>query len=364
MVVVRKVDAERIGRRAVIPPAATRSRRFAVLTISAVAALLGACATTPEPARAPSSEPARVPSSVTSPAPRPAEPPAAVTPQPPTPETASAPPIATAPPTALPAPAPARPELRVCADPDDLPYSDDSGRGFDNAVGEIAARVLGMTLVYEWERGARDRAADLLDSRACDAVIGVPSDRPAGLMTAPYYRTPWLLVQRAGRTTVRRLDDPVLRKMKIGVQLPGRELGATAAGRALLQAGLAANVVPFPMVRPEGSPPGTIVNAVARGALDVALVAGPQAAFFASSASPRVTATRATPAPAPGRNARREVRHDATLERDVAIAVARDRRRLRDALDLVLERHRGEIDRTLAAYAVPRVDAATPRAAQ
>jgi mxaJ protein len=355
MVVVR-TDAGRIGRRAVTAPRSTRSRWRTVLTTTVLGAALAACATTPPPAPAP--------------APRATAPAAPVAPQPAPPEAAAAPPIATAPPTPLPAPPaqPARPELRMCADPDDLPYADDSGRGFDNAVGELAARVLNMTLVWEWERGARDRAADLLDSRACDAVLGVPSDRPAGLMTRPYYRTPWLLVQRPGRTTVRRLDDPVLRKMKIGVQLPGRELAATAAGRALVQAGLAANAVPFPMVRPEGTPPGAIVTAVARGALDVALVAGPQAAFFASSASPRVIATPVATAPAAGRDARREVRRDArqevTLERDVAIAVARDRRRLRDALDLVLDRYRAEIDRTLAAYAVPRADGGSSAAAR
>jgi mxaJ protein len=106
-----------------------------------------------------------------------------------------------------------RPErvLRVCADPNNLPFSSEHTPGFENQIASVLARQLGARLSYTWWAQRRGFFRNTLKAKACDVVIGVPVGLAMARTTAPYYRSAYAFVTRADRgLTVRSLDDPRL----------------------------------------------------------------------------------------------------------------------------------------------------------
>jgi mxaJ protein len=246
----------------------------------------------------------------------------------------------------------ARPEqLRVCADPDNLPYSRQDGSGFENRIAELAAQDLGVPLRYEWLPDRRGFVRKTMGADLCDVIIGVPAAFERTVNTRPYYRSRYVWVERArDGIAPSSFDDPRLARLRIGVQLIGNDLAASPPGYALARHGLTGNVVGFPIV---GAQPAAqrIVEALAAGSIDGALVWGPQAGFFASRA-PVAMRIRAVPAPADLRGQ--------PFEFAIAMGVRRADAGLRLALDDFISRRQHDIDRILAEYAVPTQGSATP----
>jgi len=238
--------------------------------------------------------------------------------------------------------------LRVCADPNALPYSNERGEGFENAVVRVVAAELGRRVEYTWWAQRRGFIRNTLGARRCDVLAGVPAGYGPTLTTAPYYRSTYVLVQRADAAEpVRSLDDPALRQRRIGVQLVGADGIETPPAHALLQRGIVDNVRGFPVyadyTRPE--PTAAIVQAVADGAIDLALVWGPLAGYFARRAPVPLSVTPLAPAPPPPN----------TFVFAMAMGVRRGDVELRDALDGALAHRRDDIARILDAYGVPRL---------
>ncbi|HEV8239847.1 MAG TPA: quinoprotein dehydrogenase-associated putative ABC transporter substrate-binding protein [Thermoanaerobaculia bacterium] len=256
--------------------------------------------------------------------------------------------------TARAAAAHAVPVLRVCADPNNLPFTDRARRGFEDRILEVVAAELGARLEYTWWAQRRGFLRNTLKARRCDLVAGMPSGGEGMLATAPYYRSSYVFVtRREARVKPRSLDDPALRDLRIGVQLVGDDYASSPPGFALARRGIVDNVRGYLVYGDyrEESPPAEIVRAVARGDVDVALVWGPLAGYWA----------RRQPVPlevAPIEAAAQ----DAALPMafDVAMGVRKRDARLRDRVDAALARRRGDVDRILAEYGVPRV-AARPR---
>ena len=241
-------------------------------------------------------------------------------------------------------------ELRVCADPDNPPFSRADGSGFENRIATLVASELHADLRYYWLPDRRGFARKTLGAGHCDVIVGVPT--PAGhlLTTAPYYRGAYMFVYRS--RWLRRLtsfDDPRLRSLRIGVALVGNDLAATPPVHALARRGIVANVVGFPVAgaRPVAE---RMMEALGEGKLDVAVVWGPQTGYFARRA---VTPIALTAVPADGTG---------PVEFDIGMGVRRDDRALRDDLDGALDRARPAIDAVLAEYAVPRADRQRARA--
>jgi mxaJ protein len=233
--------------------------------------------------------------------------------------------------------------LRVCADPDNLPYSRADGSGFENRIAELVAAELHRPLEYAWLPDRRGFVRKTLGAQLCDVVIGVPAGFERTANTQPYYRSAYVLVERAGDAPLRSFDDPRLATMRVGVQLIGNDLAASPPGWLLAQRGYTRNVRGFPLAGDEPSAQRAVA-AIARGELDAALLWGPQAGYFAQrDAVPMRIVRLAAPA-------------DAHLEFAIAMGVRRGDTALRDALDDVLRRRRADIDRILADYGVPRVD--------
>lgn len=235
--------------------------------------------------------------------------------------------------------------LRVCADPDNLPYSNERGEGFENRIAEVVADELHAELRYEWFPSLRGFVRKTMGAGLCDVFIGVPSDFERVMTTRPYYRSAYVFISRRD-TPIASFDDPRLAKVHVGVQLIGNDLAATPPGHALAARGITEHVEGFPMM---GHGPATqrIVEALAEGRLDTALAWGPQAGYFAARAGvPLRVSIAAAPPEAAGM----------PFEFAMSMGVKRGNKQLRDELDAVIEKRRADIDAILAEYHVPRTD--------
>lgn len=234
-------------------------------------------------------------------------------------------------------------ELRVCADPDNLPFSRDDGTGFENRIADLVAAHLHADLRYYWLPDRRGFLRKTLNARECDLVMGLPAQSERALTTQPYYRGTYVFVYRdevGGR--LESLDDPRLRSLRIGVALVGNDLAATPPAMALAQRGIVGNVTGFPMFG-EGSIGQRMTNAVREGAIDVAVLWGPQAGYYARRGGPALTVTPIAPSPGVA----------GTF--DIAMGVRRDDAALRDEIAGALAVLKPQIDAVLDSYAVARV---------
>jgi mxaJ protein len=241
--------------------------------------------------------------------------------------------------------------LRVCADPDNLPYSHADGSGFENRIARLVAEDFGLALEFTWLPDRRGFVRKTLGTGHCDLIVGVPAGFERTLNTRPYYRSSYMLVEPAGDgAPPASFDDARLRRWRMGVQLVGDDMASTPPAHALARAGAVQNVVGYPV---PGEQPAAqrIVQALARGELDAAFVWGPQASYYAAR-SPRALQLHYVPPPtASGQQ---------TFTFAIAMGVRRGDAVLRDRLDDFIARRQADIDRILADYGVPRAEGLAP----
>jgi mxaJ protein len=249
---------------------------------------------------------------------------------------------------AEPAPASA-PELRVCADPANLPYSQRDGSGFENRIARLVAEDLGMRLSWFWQEQTRGFVRKTMGAGECDLFVGVPAGFDKVLATRPYYRSSYVAVTRHGEPPFAGFDPAQLRARRFGVQLIGNDLAASPPGAALAARGAVDNVTGF-LVYGEGPAGKRMVDAVAAKDIDVALVWGPQAGRFARRSAVRLDVM---PVEAPAGLAM-------PFEYSIAMGVRKGDTLLRDRLDQVLARRKADIDAILDEYAVPRIGGGQP----
>jgi mxaJ protein len=243
--------------------------------------------------------------------------------------------------------------LRVCAEPDNLPLSNQQQTGFENRIARLLADELHARLVYEWQPQRRGFVRKTLGEDVCDAWIGVPAGFERMLTTRPYYRSGYVFVNRAdARAPLRSFADPRLATLRIGVQLIGDDLAATPPALALARAGAVDRVVGY-TVYGEGSAAERIDADLAAGRIDAALVWGPQAGYFTDHGAARLALT---PAVAPPGFA-------LPFAFAIAVGVKKGDVDLQRALDAALVRRAAEVDAVLDAFHVPRVGAGTRTAA-
>jgi len=238
-------------------------------------------------------------------------------------------------------------ELRVCADPANLPYSQRDESGFENRIARLVADDLGMRLRWFWQEQTRGFVRKTMGAGECDLFIGVPAGFDKVLRTRPYYRSTYVAVTRRGTPPFAGFDPAQLRARRFGVQLIGNDLAASPPGHALAENGAIDNVTGF-LVYGDGPAGKRMVDAVAANGIDVALVWGPQAGWFARHA--KVALEVAPVKPPPGLAV--------PFEYAIAMGVRKGDTALRDRLDELLVRRKADIDAILDDYAVPRVGAA------
>src|SRR5690349_11913844 len=162
-------------------------------------------------------------------------------------------------------------KIRVCADPNNLPFSNEAGEGFENRIAALLARDLGVPLEYRWWAQRRGFVRNTLRAGDCDIVIGVPKGYDLTLNTRPYYRSTYVILSRTGDEPYRSLDDKRLIRATIGVQLIGDDFANTPPAHALTRRGIIDNVRGYPIYGDyrNDSPSAEIVRAVADGEIDV-----------------------------------------------------------------------------------------------
>ncbi|MCU1348010.1 MAG: amino acid transporter substrate-binding protein, partial [Acidobacteria bacterium] len=238
----------------------------------------------------------------------------------------------------------------VCSDPNNLPFSNRRGEGFENRIAELIARDLGTTVSYYWFAQRRGFVRNTLEANRCDVIIGVPASFELALPTQPYYRSTYVFVTRRDRRLdIGSLDDPRLRTLKIGVQIIGDDYASSPPAHALANRGIVKNVAGYMLYGDYAreSPVRRVVDAVAAGDVDVSAVWGPTAGYFIRRSRVPLVARPVTP------------QIDLPFLPfvfDISMAVRRGDPALRDRLDAVIGRHRREIDAILREYGVPRVD--------
>lgn len=235
--------------------------------------------------------------------------------------------------------------MRVCADPNNLPFSNDRGEGFENRIAQTIARDLGKSVVYYWRPQRRGFLRTTLLAGECDVVMGVPTSIETARVTRPYYRSTYVFVSRRDRhLLVRSLDDVKLRTLRIGIPITGDDYENPPPAQALADRRIFDNVHGYPVYGNYSQPHPTsgVVDAVRGGEVDVAIAWGPIAGFAARQLGPELILT-----PLPD--------HDGSVQFafDMSMAVRRGDAALASKLDDAIERHRAELDQTLRAYGVP-----------
>jgi len=241
-------------------------------------------------------------------------------------------------------------ELRVCADPNNLPFSNQKLEGFENKLADLIAADLHATVKYAWLRQRRGFIRRGLKAMECDLVTGIPQASEMVLATKPYYRSTYVFVYRkSANLQLRSFDDPSLRRLKIGLHAIGEDGANPPPVHALAHRGIVKNIVGFPMwdVDAVENPQGRIVDAVVAGDIDVAIVWGPLGGYFAKRQKEPLAVVPVSPAIEPP---------GIPFVFEIAMGVRPGEAAFKAELDRILDRRRHEVQQILQQYGVPAVE--------
>ncbi|MEP7228025.1 MAG: quinoprotein dehydrogenase-associated putative ABC transporter substrate-binding protein [Gemmatimonadales bacterium] len=235
--------------------------------------------------------------------------------------------------------------IRVCADPDNMPLSNQKGEGFEQKIAQLIAREWKAKIEYAWWPVRRGFFARALNGRYCDIAIEAPADFDMAGVTRPYYRSAYVFVTRKDSgLDIKSLADPRLKKLKIGVNILNSDAENTPPAMALSRYGVVGNLTGFPTFYTDTIRPEDIVTAVAKKDIDVGIAWGPLAGYFAGKSAVPLTLE-----PLPERDSLT----DFPFRFNIGLAVRRRDRALRDSLQTVLDRRKPEIQAILKDYSVP-----------
>jgi len=179
--------------------------------------------------------------------------------------------------------------LRVCADPRNLPFSNEKGEGFENKLAEFFADKLNKKLDYMYFPQATGFVRMTLGAHRCDVIMGFPQGDDLVQGTNPYYRTAYALIAKpgSGLEDVATLEDARLKGKHIGI------VAGTPPATNMAVAGLMANAKPYPLMidtRVDSSAQ-TMIGDLAKGEIDAGILWGPMAGFYARKADPPLHVT-------------------------------------------------------------------------
>ena len=244
--------------------------------------------------------------------------------------------------------------LRVCADPNNLPFSNARGEGFENRIADLAARRLGWPLQYYWLPQRRGFIRSTLGAGSCDVVMGMLSASGGGgdgrsgvLTTKPYYRSSYVFVSREERhLNVHSFDDPRLRRWRIGIQLTGEDYGNPPPAQALASRNILENVRGYTVYGDysKPNPQSNTVAAVVDGTVDVAIVWGPIGGYFGHQAGAPLDITVVTP---------QQDGPNLPLAFNISMAVRAGDEALARALNTLIAQNGADVRRILDEYHVP-----------
>jgi quinoprotein dehydrogenase-associated probable ABC transporter substrate-binding protein len=240
--------------------------------------------------------------------------------------------------------------LRVCADPNNLPFSNEAQQGFENKLAILVGEALHQPVTYTWHAERRGFIRQTLKAKECDVVMGLPVPYPQAEMTRPYYRSTYVFVSRTDRHLgLASIKDPRLHQLKIGIQIIGEDGFNTPPAHALAAQGIVNNLVAYSVYGDyrNANPPAAIVSAVERGDVDIAAVWGPLAGYFSKQSQVPLTLAPITDTAA---------FTPLKFEWDIGIGVRKGDEAFRNQLDEIVAQKRPQITSLLQSYGVPLVE--------
>lgn len=236
--------------------------------------------------------------------------------------------------------------LRVCADPNNLPFSNEKGEGFENKIAEFLAGKLHKELAYAFYPGATGFVRNTLNAHLCDVILGMPQGNDLVQPTNPYYRTTYAVVTRAGSDIdgLTSLDDPRLKEKPHRIGLVAK----TPPGNILARNGLMGSVKPYPLMvdtRVESSS-AAMIHDLETGDIDIAVLWGPIAGYYARKSSAKLNVTPLAETPG------------ARMAYRIAFGVRHSDQNWKRELNTLIAQNKSEIEKILAAYGVPMIDEA------
>src|ERR1700730_8786976 len=233
--------------------------------------------------------------------------------------------------------------LRVCADPRNLPFSNEKGEGFENKLAEFLAAKLQKKLDYMYFPQATGFVRVTLGAHRCDVIMGFPQGDDLVQGTNPYYRTAYSLIskQGSGLEDVTALNDARLKSKHIGI------VAGTPPGTNMAANGLMANAKPYPLMidtRVDSSAEA-MVNDLTKGEIDAGVLWGPMAGFYAKKSDPPLHVTPLV-----------NEKTGPQLVYRIGMGVRRADQSWKRLLNRLIQENQGEINKILIGYGVPLLD--------
>ena len=231
-------------------------------------------------------------------------------------------------------------EFRVCADPENLPYSNQKGEGFENKIAEVLAKDLGKELTYEFWLDRQGYLRNTINAQRCDVIIGMGSDVDSLRTSKPYYRSGYVFVYRkSSNYNIKDWDAEDLKKGFIGI------VGESPPTIPLRDHNLMANARPYRLQRDLNLSPGHMIDDLVAGKIDVAIIWGPIGGYYAKqSKEPLVV----VPVPE-----YKSVNVKGKEEWNISVAV---RKKDKDRMEMIqgaLDRNQAKIFKILDDYGIP-----------
>ena len=234
-------------------------------------------------------------------------------------------------------------EFKVCAEADNLPFSNLQREGFENRIAALIAEDLGKELSFQFWHHMLGYYRNTLNAYRCDVIIGTVAYNDMLLTTKPYYRSTYAFVYRKDSGyNITDWDSPDLRKAKaIGV------VDKTPVASALNDKDLMANAKPYRIFRDLTMPPSQLIDDVVKGEIDVAIVWGPIAGYYAKQSSVPLVVV-----PTPEYEGMPD---QAKLQFNISMGVRKRDAERKAMLEEVLQRRQADILKILDEYGVPHV---------
>jgi quinoprotein dehydrogenase-associated probable ABC transporter substrate-binding protein len=231
--------------------------------------------------------------------------------------------------------------FRVCADPGNLPFSDEKGEGFENKIAALFSAKLNEPASYTYFPQVIGFVRNTLNALRCDVIMGVAVGDTIVQTTNPYYHTTYALVFKPGTGLdgIDSLEDPRLKDKHIGV------VAGTPPATVLTQDGLMARAKPYPLtVDTRVTHPGrAMADDIAKGEIDAGVLWGPMAGYYARQETPNLTVVPL-------------LKEHERMDFRIAMGVRRSDQEWKRKLNRLITENQPEIDKILTEYGVPLLD--------